>query len=115
MTDEMTAYCGLNCNTCPAYIAKRTDDEELRNKTAAKWSTPDFPVTPEDINCDGCKTLEGTKYRWCESCEILKCAEERGVQTCAHCEDYSCEKLQKLLQMIGEEAQQRLDSIRSSL
>ncbi len=111
----MIAYCGLNCSECPAYIAKRTDDDELRAKTAAKWSGPEFPVSPEDINCDGCKTENGAQYKWCGSCQVRSCAEQRGVKTCAHCDDYNCEKLQGLLGLIGEEAKNRLDEIHGSL
>lgn len=115
MSVEMIAYCGLDCSECPAYIAKRTEDKELRARTAAKWSSPSFPVAPEDISCDGCKVEDGHRFKWCESCDIRNCASERQVRTCAHCPDYTCGKLQKLFETIGGEARDRLQNIRNSI
>ena len=57
---EMIAYCGIDCNACPALIATRTNDAALRAKTAAEWSKSfghDFK--PEQVNCAGCATLAG--------------------------------------------------------
>jgi hypothetical protein len=51
---------------------------------------------PEDINCEGCKSdvISG----WCRKiCKIRPCAEERKVETCAHCDDYPCGKLKEFL------------------
>ena len=30
MTDSMMAYCGLDCAVCPAHIAWKNDDDQLR-------------------------------------------------------------------------------------
>ncbi|MCX6095264.1 MAG: DUF3795 domain-containing protein [Candidatus Bipolaricaulota bacterium] len=43
MARELRACCGLVCTKCPAYIAKRTDDNALRAMTAKEWAGPDFP------------------------------------------------------------------------
>jgi|GEM_PF-2964274 hypothetical protein len=37
MTEAMLGYCGLSCAGCTAYIAKRTDDHDLRIRTAKEW------------------------------------------------------------------------------
>ncbi len=42
--EALISFCGINCLDCPAYIAKRTDDMELRAKTAKAWSGPEFSV-----------------------------------------------------------------------
>ena len=46
MTDQLLGYCGLSCTECPAYIAKRTDDQELRINTAKEWSSEDLRYLP---------------------------------------------------------------------
>lgn len=115
MSDEMLAYCGLDCAECKAYTAKQTDDDELRVKTAKEWSTPDYPVSSEDINCDGCKSTTGVLFRWCGSCGVRACASERGVETCAHCDEYGCDTLENFLKMSGEELRKKLNGIRASL
>ena len=115
MTDPMIVYCGLNCSECPALIAYKTDDEALRKETVKKWATPDNPVSVEDINCTGCKSTEPPIHSFCSRCEVRSCAIEHEVETCAHCPDYSCEKLDKIVELVGDEARNRLEKIRKQL
>ncbi len=105
------AYCGIDCAGCPAYIAKKTNDENLRKKTAAEWSKMfNAQMKPEDINCDGC-TATGQHILYCDSmCEIRKCAIQKNVTNCAYCEKYACETLTAFLKQVPE-AKERLDKI----
>ena len=110
--ETMISYCGLECTKCPAFIARKEDNDELRKKTAAEWSKQfNAPVTPESINCDGCVS-EGVHSGYCRMCEIRKCGIEKGINNCAFCDDYGCEKLEKVHQM-EPECKKRLDGIRS--
>jgi hypothetical protein len=113
--EDGLAYCGINCYECPAYLATTNNDNELRASTREKWHTPDYPVTIEDINCEGCKSESGILFKWCNQCEIRKCASENGVVTCAHCDDYICDTLSEWLKMAGDDAAQKLDVIRAAL
>jgi hypothetical protein len=112
MVDKLLAFCGLTCTECPAYIAQQTNDQALRMKTANDWSSDDFPVAPDQINCEGCTTVDGDRWTWCQQCAVRVCAADCGVTTCAMCPDYGCEKLEAFLEMAGEEARQRLESLR---
>jgi len=57
---EMIAYCGLICNECPAYIAHKNDNEQLRIKTAKQWSK-EFKA---DIKPEGYKYISlGSKFK----------------------------------------------------
>jgi hypothetical protein len=76
MSSKPTAYCGLICIECPAYVAKRTGDGALRAATAKMWSGPDFSVSPEEVSCDGCAEPGRELFRYCEACEG---AELRGT------------------------------------
>ena len=92
---EFIAYCGLNCETCEARIATIHNDEMLRKKVAGLWSELNgVEITPEMINCVGCR-IDGVKTPFCDSlCPIRQCALERSVETCGACADMSkCEKL----------------------
>jgi len=117
MSDKMLAYCGLNCAECGAYIAKQTDDDDLRVKTAREWSRPGDTVSPEDINCDGCKSETGVLFGWCMSCGVRACASGKGVTTCAHCDEFGCDTLGNFLKMSPdpEGLRKKLDQIRTSL
>jgi len=86
--NDMIAYCGLNCETCDAYLATIHDDQALREKTAKLWAELNqAPILPEHINCEGCR-VDGAKTVYCESlCGIRQCALKRGMVTCGSCPD----------------------------
>ena len=83
-------YCGLDCEKCDAYIATITDDQALRERTAALWAgLNNAPILSKHINCDGCRE-NGTKTTFCEHlCEIRRCAKEKNIPTCINCADFS--------------------------
>lgn len=92
------AYCGLDCNECPAYLATQKDDDNERQKVADMWSKMlNDEYEKEDINCDGCHLKEGRLWGRCLNCEVRQCGQEKAVETCGHCSDYSCEKLDNRL------------------
>lgn len=109
------AYCGLDCATCPAHLAWKNDDNELRKKQAAEWGSLEYPLAAEDINCVGCKVDGEPKLKFCRDCNVRLCASGRGVETCAHCDDYGCDTMEGLLQIIGDELRQKLERMRAAL
>lgn len=90
MTDmkNSIAYCGLDCDACDARKATRENNNALREKTATLWSELNgINITPEMINCDGCRA-DGLKTPYCERyCEIRQCALGKNVKTCGACEN----------------------------
>ena len=93
--EKYIAYCGLNCETCQARIATINNDNELREKVSKLWSELNgVEITPEMINCDGCR-MEGVKTPYCDSlCPVRQCALGRGVENCADCPEVrTCEKV----------------------
>jgi hypothetical protein len=110
--DIIIGFCGIDCGKCPAYIAKKENNNDLRKKTADEWSKMfGTEFKPEQINCDGC-TADGQHIVYCEHmCEIRKCAVEKKVETCAVCADYGCEKLEAFLKNVPE-ARKTLEGIR---
>jgi hypothetical protein len=103
VAEKMISYCGLVCTECPAFVATRENDDEKRAKTAKMWSEY-FPggLKPEDINCDGCTISSGTQFMHCAMCAVRECAVERGVENCAHCDDFLCGKLGELYKIIPD-------------
>lgn len=112
---EMLAYCGLNCMECGAYVATRTNDEDLRREVAVEWSgLYHADIQAKDIRCEGCTTVGGVHFRFCGECEMRRCAMERGLPTCAQCPEYPCETLSSFFSEVPE-AQARLELIHASL
>ena len=113
--EKIIAYCGLVCTDCPAYIATRNDDQEGLKKVAEQWSKEfNESLTPEDCLCDGCLTSTGRQISHCSECEIRACSIEKNVRNCAHCSDYSCQKLDKFFGF-APEAKTTLEGIRRRL
>jgi len=109
----MTAFCGLNCSECPAYLATKTGDDKKRIETAKKWSEIyKSDIKPEDINCMGCISVSDVIFNYCNICEIRKCAKIKEVKNCACCPDFGCEKLLEFFK-IAPEAKRKLDEIRN--
>ena len=106
---DLIAYCGLDCEACEARIATVNNDNELRAKVAKLWSElNNVEITPEMINCDGCR-INGVKTPYCESlCPIRQCALGRKVNTCGDCAEMeTCDKVGMILKN-NEAARQNL-------
>ena len=92
---DYIAYCGLDCETCEARMATVNDDNELRIKVAKEWSElNNVDITPDMINCTGCR-IPGVKTPYCGFiCPIRQCATGKQMETCGSCAEMkSCEKL----------------------
>lgn len=106
---DFIAICGLDCETCDARIATMTDDDALREKIAKLWSEMNHAsITPEMINCEGCR-VDGVKTPFCEAlCPIRQCALGKGFVTCGDCPDMdACENV-SAVHKSDSEARKRL-------
>ena len=116
--EDNVSYCGLVCETCPIYLATREQDpkkkQEMRVDIAQQIKEHYGQETgPEEVgDCNGCKAE--TESMYCAGCEIRTCAAEKGVENCAHCDEYACDKLQDFFTS-DPQAKERLDAIRNTL
>lgn len=83
MTYRYDTYCGLYCGAC---FVMRVNQEGRIDEQAKEWDR-----TPEEITCRGCKS--GVVSGYCKTCEIKVCAIDRGLEFCADCADYPCDRL----------------------
>jgi hypothetical protein len=98
METQIMAYCGINCSGCDAYKATQAQDEAELARVAAIWAKEYDPtLTAETIRCDGCLATDGPLCSYCSECPVRACAIDRGVQSCAYCNDYACETLEGFL------------------
>lgn len=86
--------CGGHCGGCLDYLAYIKNDEELKKQLAEEFSKElGMDIKPKDVGCLGC---HGTIHKpWCASCSIQRCTEEKGILTCAFCDQFPCEELEK--------------------
>ena len=92
---QFIAFCGLDCEACDARLATVNNDQALRQKVASLWSELNgVDITPEMINCEGCR-MDGVKTPYCDSlCQIRQCALGKKYETCGDCQEIqTCEKI----------------------
>ncbi len=84
--NQLIGCCGLDCGKCDARIATLTNDNALREKTAALWTKLNgVAITPEMINCTGCR-MDGAKTPFCDLlCPVHNCVRGKGLGTCVDC------------------------------
>ena len=93
--NNFIADCGLDCEKCEARLATINNDNELRKKVAEKWSKlNNITITPEMINCEGCR-IDGKKTVFCDKlCPIRQCAMNKKYETCGDCNEMkTCKKV----------------------
>lgn len=102
---KLIACCGLDCENCDSRIATINNDDELRERTARRWSelnnAPE--ITAATINCMGCRA-EGVKTVFCSDlCAIRKCVNDKGFETCGDCKGIdSCLKVGSIHQFVPD-------------
>ena len=114
--EKMIARCGIVCSECGAFIATKTGDEKLREKTAKEWSAMfKADIKPEDVYCDGCTQNEGYLFSHCHECEIRKCCDEKKLENCAHCDEFICDKLEGFFKYLPPNTKENMIKIHRSL
>ena len=115
---EMIAYCGLICQTCPLYLATRqtdTEEQTRMRKEIVRRCREHYGMNIDlaDVtDCDGCRTEDGRLFSGCKKCSIRNCARAKGLENCAYCADYACERLEEHFTK-DPTARIRLDQTRS--
>ena len=88
---EMTAPCGLDRFNCPVHLAQ--SDGEIRKQIMTTVG-----VSYEDAACGGCRSVNGycplVRKHGAKQCETYSCVIAKGIETCADCTDFPCDKLQ---------------------
>lgn len=112
--DQLLAVCGLDCATCPAFVATKADDLAALAKLAEDWGRQfGFAATPENIRCHGCGAKDGVQIGHCAECAMRLCALAKGYATCAECADFGCAKAEGFFKEVPE-AKARLEALRQA-
>ena len=88
----MIGYCGYNCHLCAA----RSDEMSVRQRMVDAWKKylGHENYTAENVACDGCKS-KGNNIAD-KQCKARPCAREKGLDSCAQCDDFPCDKVNHL-------------------
>lgn len=64
-----TAYCGLQCQECPVYLASLSGNTTEQIRLATEYSTDTCHFEPEDMYCLGCHS-DAPSQKMCSDCDI---------------------------------------------
>ena len=106
----MLGYCGINCDTCPAYQGTVTRNRDLLTQAADGDSTQ-----ATDWVCLGCTPAnQAFLSTYCGGCEVRTCAVDKDVQNCAACADYEeCSTIKCFLGTEPNEVNERMAWLRA--
>lgn len=98
--EPIISKCGYRCDLCPAHESNLKTEADKKIMCDAWNKYLGGSIEPEAISaCGGCQA-EGNQGD--ESCPVRPCAIGKGVETCAHCEEFACEKVKSKMNFVEE-------------
>lgn len=90
--EKMIGYCGYSCHLCAA----RSDDPAVRQRLVDGWRKffGHQNYTADNVKCDGCLSNGRVAD---QVCKARPCAREKGITSCARCDDFICDKMRHLV------------------
>lgn len=85
------ACCGLDCSTCDIYQAAG-DPAKAARLAQAFIDEGRAGARPDWFRCQGCRGPR--EPHWDADCWILACCTERGIDHCAQCPAFPCDRLE---------------------
>jgi hypothetical protein len=104
--EAILTRCGYRCDLCLAYRPNVESNPANQQKLSDGWYKYfGFRLPAEKVVCDGC--MADNPQLIDQSCPVRPCVIERGLENCAQCDSYGCEKLGERL-VTFEEVQKRM-------
>jgi hypothetical protein len=104
--NPVLARCGYRCDLCLAYQPNIEANPANREKLSDGWHRYfGFRIPPAGIYCEG--SMEQEPRLVDQSCPVRPCVIDRGIENCAQCELYICEKLNERL-VVFEDVQHKV-------
>ena len=96
---EVLALCGYRCDLCQFYIRNARSEEHKERVSREFTEIFGDDIRPEDVECVGCRS-KGKHVD--TACPVRPCALEKGVENCAHCSEFICDKLKTRINFAEE-------------
>ena len=105
---ELLAACGMYCGVCGVLIAHRENNMKFKERLCTVYG-----CTPEEIVCEGC--LSDVRFKYCVTCPIRSCTEEKGIEGCHQCVDFPCTRIESFPIAVGKKVILRATPTRRAL
>lgn len=94
--EQKISLCGDNCAVCPRYQAHSQEELHAVANLWHKIGWRDRVLPPEEIQCKGCAAQKECTYN------LKGCTAAQGVEYCAACRDFPCNRLEAVLEKSRE-------------
>jgi hypothetical protein len=99
--DPIVTRCGYRCDLCLAFKPNVELQPANQQKLSDGWFKYfGFRILPQNIICDGC--LADHPKLIDQGCPVRPCVIERGLDNCATCGEYVCDKLKERIVLYDE-------------
>jgi hypothetical protein len=106
--EPILTRCGYRCDLCLAFRPNVEQNRSNQQKISDGWYLYfGFRIPPEKILCEGCMSENPILID--QSCPVRPCVIAKGLENCAACESFGCEKLQERI-VDREEVRTRIGS-----
>jgi hypothetical protein len=103
--EPILTRCGYRCDLCLAYRPNVEQNPDNQQKLSEGWFKYfGFRLEPESILCDGCRAHNPRLID--NGCPVRPCVIARGLENCAQCAEYICDKLTQRL-VVFEDLRQK--------
>jgi hypothetical protein len=104
--EPILTRCGYRCDLCLAFKSNVEKEPSNQQKLSDGWfSYFGFRIEPANIICDGCMADHPRLID--QGCLIRPCVIDKGLNNCASCEEYACEKITERI-VVYEEVKSRV-------
>ena len=99
--EPIVTRCGYRCDLCMAYRPNVEAHPDNRQTLSDGWFKYfGFRIPPEAILCDGCMAENPRLID--DQCPVRPCVVARGLDNCAQCDEYVCDRLKERLVVYAE-------------
>jgi hypothetical protein len=99
--------CGNRCDLCKAYV-KNVERRDERAELSRMWEKYyGLNIPPEDIVCDGCRSMKPDARRVDAGCPVRACVLAKGMSHCGNCAGYPCKTFGERAGLSAEEAERK--------
>ncbi len=94
MDKGVLTRCGYRCDLCLAY-RPNIEKNDRRQLLSDGWHRYfGFRIPSADIICDGCMSSDNPRLID-KNCPVRPCVIAKGLENCANCKEYVCDKLKE--------------------
>lgn len=94
--ENIIGRCGYRCDLCLAYKRNSKSQNDRQRFKDGLFRVYKYTMALKKCYCEGCLANDDENPVLLDAkCKVRSCVIKKGLENCAYCEEYPCEKLAK--------------------